>query len=111
MPGHDAVPIRRRREHAFPITYVVVAFAFTWTCWWPAALTARGLITLPLPLVLIGSRGPLVAALAVTALDGGRALRALLARVVDRPSASDASRPTAVEAATGSHRGDDGWYR
>jgi membrane protease YdiL (CAAX protease family) len=83
MPGEDAVPVRQRRKQAFPITYVVVAFAFTWTCWWLAALDERGLIALPVPLVLIGSLGPLVAALSVTARDGGRAaLHALLSRVV-----------------------------
>jgi hypothetical protein len=48
MPSH-AVPIRRRTEHVSPITYVVVTFAFTWTCWWLAALDARGLIALPVP--------------------------------------------------------------
>jgi membrane protease YdiL (CAAX protease family) len=83
MPGHGAGPIRRRREHASPIPFVIVTFAFTWTCWWLTALDARGLIALPMPLVLIGSLGPLVAALALTARSGGRAaLRALLTRVV-----------------------------
>jgi hypothetical protein len=83
MSGEDAVPVPQRREHVFPIRYVVVAFAFTWTCWGLAALDERGLISLPVPLVLIGSLGPLVAALSVTARDGGRAaLRALLGRVV-----------------------------
>ena len=83
MPGHGAGPIRSRRELVSPITFVVVTFAFTWTCWWLAGLDARGLIALPVPLVLIGSLGPVVAALAVTARSGGRpALRALLARVV-----------------------------
>jgi hypothetical protein len=82
MSGEDATPSRRRSEQAFPIAYVVVTFAFTWTCWWLAALDERGLIALPVPLVLIGSLGPLVAALSVTAVGGGRAaLRALLGRV------------------------------
>jgi membrane protease YdiL (CAAX protease family) len=83
MSGEDAVPVPQRGEHAFPTTFVVVAFGFTWTCWWLAALDERGLISLPVPLVLLGSFGPLVAALSVTARDGGRAaLRALLGRVV-----------------------------
>jgi len=40
MPGHGAGPIRRRREHASPIPFVIVTFAFTWTCWWLTALDA-----------------------------------------------------------------------
>ena len=37
---------------AFPVTYFVLAFAFTWALWVPAALEARGLISplsLPTP--------------------------------------------------------------
>ena len=82
MSGEDAVPVPQRGEQNFPTRYVVVTFAFTWTCWWLAAAEERGLIALPVPLVLIGSLGPLVAAVYVTARDGGRAaLRALLGRV------------------------------
>ncbi len=68
---------------AFPLKYFVVAFAFTWAFWWPAVLDERGLISLPIPVVLVGSFGPLVAAIAVTAQESGRAgLRTLLGRIV-----------------------------
>ena len=83
MSREDTASIRRRPEHAFPTRYVVGTFAFTWTCWWLAAADEHGVIALPVPLVLLGSVGPLVAALWATARDGGRAaLRALLGRTV-----------------------------
>jgi membrane protease YdiL (CAAX protease family) len=83
MSREDTASIRRRPEHAFPTRYVVGTFAFTWTCWWLAAADEHGVIALPVPLVLLGSAGPLVAALWATARDGGRAaLRALLGRTV-----------------------------
>jgi membrane protease YdiL (CAAX protease family) len=69
---------------AFPVTYFVLAFAFTWALWVPAALEARGLISpLPIPATFLGAFGPLVAAVVVTALESGRAgLRSLLDRIV-----------------------------
>jgi uncharacterized protein len=69
---------------AFPVTYFVLAFAFTWALWVPAALEARGLISpLPVPATFLGAFGPLVAAVVVTALESGRAgLRSLLDRIV-----------------------------
>lgn len=68
---------------AFPLTYFVLAFAFTWSFWWLAVLDERGLISLPIPAVFLGAFGPVVAAVAVTALEGGRAgIRSLLGRVV-----------------------------
>ncbi len=72
-----------RTAGAFPLKYIAVAFSFTWTFWWLAVLDERGLISLPIPVVLIGSFGPLVAAVAVTAQESGRAgLRTLLGRIV-----------------------------
>ena len=67
-----------------PLKYFVLAFVFTWALWVPAALEARGLISpLPIPAGFLGVFGPMVAALVVTALEGGRAgLRDLLGRVV-----------------------------
>jgi membrane protease YdiL (CAAX protease family) len=70
-------------KRAFPIGYFVLAFAFTWSFWWLAALEARGLIpSMPVPAVFLGAFGPMVAAVAMTAWGGGRAgLRSLLGRV------------------------------
>jgi uncharacterized protein len=67
-----------------PLKYFVLAFVFTWALWVPAALEARGLISpLPVPAGFLGVFGPMVAAIVVTALEGGRAgLRSLLGRVV-----------------------------
>jgi hypothetical protein len=61
-----------------------MAFAFTWALWWLAALEARGLISsLPIPAQGLGVLGPLVAAVVLTAREGGRArLRSLLGRIV-----------------------------
>jgi membrane protease YdiL (CAAX protease family) len=68
---------------AFPLTYFIIAFAFTGFFWTLAALGARGVIpTLP-GLTVIGTFGPLVAAVIVTAQESGRAgLRSLLGRIV-----------------------------
>ena len=58
---------------AFPLKYFVLAFAFTWALWVPAALEARGLIpSLPVPAQGLGVLGPLVAATILTAQEGGR---------------------------------------
>jgi membrane protease YdiL (CAAX protease family) len=63
--------------------YFVLALALTWVLWWPAALEARGLISLPIPAQPLGAFGPLVAAVIVTAQERGRAgLRALLGRIL-----------------------------
>jgi uncharacterized protein len=68
---------------AFPMTYFVLAFAFTWALWWPAALEARGLISVPIPAQPLGVLGPLVAAVVVTAQESGRpGLRSLLGRIL-----------------------------
>ncbi|HET7270746.1 MAG TPA: type II CAAX endopeptidase family protein [Rubrobacter sp.] len=74
----------RATTRAFPLKYFVLAFAFTWVLWVPAALEARGLISpLPVPATFLGAFGPLLAAVVVTAQEGGRAgLRSLLGRVV-----------------------------
>ena len=71
------------KGRAFPLGYFVLAFAFTWVFWWPAVLEARGLIPpLPVPALFLGAFGPMVAAVALTALEGGRAgLRSLVDRV------------------------------
>ena len=74
----------RATTSTFPLKYFALAFAFTWALWVPAALEARGLISsLPIPATFLGALGPMVAAMVVTAQEGGRAgLRDLLGRVV-----------------------------
>jgi membrane protease YdiL (CAAX protease family) len=67
----------------FPLKFFVIAFAFTWLFWGLAALGTRDLIpTLP-GLTVIGTFGPLVAAVIVAAQESGRAgVRLLLSRIV-----------------------------
>lgn len=68
---------------AFPLTYFIIALAFTWFFWTLAALGAREVIPALPGLVVIGTFGPLVAAVVVTARESGRAgLRSLLGRVL-----------------------------
>jgi membrane protease YdiL (CAAX protease family) len=68
---------------AFPLTYFVIAFAFTWFFWTLAALGARDLIPALPGLSVIGTFGPLVAAVIVTAQERGRAgVRSLLGRIL-----------------------------
>ncbi len=64
-------------------SFFVLAFAFTWFFWWLAVFEARGLISpLPVPAQALGAFGPLVAAVVLTAREGGRAeLRLLLRRI------------------------------
>jgi membrane protease YdiL (CAAX protease family) len=71
------------KGRAFPLGYFVLTFAFTWSFWWAAVLEARGSVPpLPVPALFLGAFGPMVAAVAMTALEGGRAgLRSLLGRV------------------------------
>ena len=70
-------------SRAFPLKYFVIAFAFAWFFWGLQLLGVRGVIpTLP-GLTGIATLGPLVAAVMVTAQEGGRVgLRSLLGRVV-----------------------------
>jgi len=84
MATTTATPSRITTTRTFPVKYFVLAFAFTWLFWVPAALEAQGLISqLPVPATFLGAFGPLVAAVVVTAQEGGRAgLRSLLSRVV-----------------------------
>jgi membrane protease YdiL (CAAX protease family) len=85
MEATTATPTTRTAtKSAFPLKFVLVAFVFTWVFWWLAVLEARGLISsLPVPAVFLGAFGPMVAAVAITAQEGGRAgLRSLLSRIV-----------------------------
>jgi membrane protease YdiL (CAAX protease family) len=68
---------------AFPLVYFVIAFAFTWFFWGLAALGAREVIPALPGVTVIGTFGPLVAAVIVTARESGRAgVRSMLSRVV-----------------------------
>jgi membrane protease YdiL (CAAX protease family) len=68
---------------AFPLTYFTIAFAFTWIFWTLAALGARDVIPPPPGVLVIGTFGPLVAAVVVTGQESGRAgLRSLLGRIL-----------------------------
>jgi membrane protease YdiL (CAAX protease family) len=84
MATTAATPSRTTTRGAFPLKFVLLTFSFTWTFWWLAVLEARGLIPqLPVPALFIGAFGPMVAAVAITAQESGRAgLRSLLGRVV-----------------------------
>ena len=68
---------------AFPLKYFVIAFAFTWFFWGLQLLGAQGAIPVLPGLTPIGTLGPLVAAVVMTAHEGGRTgVRSLLGRVV-----------------------------
>jgi uncharacterized protein len=63
--------------------YFAIAFAFTWFFWGLAALGARDVIPALPGLTVIGTFGPLVAAVVVTAQESGPAgLRSLLGRIL-----------------------------
>ncbi len=74
MEATAVPPSRTTATSAFPLKYIVIAFAFTWTFWLLAILEARGLISsLPVPALFLGAFGPMVAAVVLTAREGGRA--------------------------------------
>ena len=67
----------------FPLKFFVIAFAFTWIFWGLQVLGVRGVIPTVPGLTVIGTFGPLVAAVIITAQEYGReGLRSLLGRVV-----------------------------
>jgi membrane protease YdiL (CAAX protease family) len=89
MEATTATPSRTATRSAFPLRFVLVAFAFTWVFWWLAVLEARGMVSSPpMPALFLGAFGPMVAAVAITAQEGRRAglrslgLRSLLSWVV-----------------------------
>jgi uncharacterized protein len=69
---------------AFPLMYFVIAFAFTGFFWGLAAVGARDVIPALPGLIVIGTFGPLVAAVIVTAQESGRVggVRSLLGRIL-----------------------------
>ncbi len=84
MATTTATPSHTTTTRAFPLKFVLIAFAFTWAFWLLATLEARGLISsLPVPALFLGAFGPMLAAVVLTAQEDGRAgLRSLLSRVV-----------------------------
>ena len=71
------------RARAFPLMFFVIAFAFTWLFWGLAALGARDVVTALPGLTVIGTFGPLVAAVILTAQEsGGVGVRSLLGRIL-----------------------------
>ena len=73
----------RTATRAFPVTYFVFAFAFTWFFWGLGVLGERGFVPTLSGFTVIGTFGPMVAAVILTAREGGRAeVRSLLGRIV-----------------------------
>lgn len=68
---------------ALPLRFFALAFAFTWFFWGLGVLGERGVLPALPGFTVIGTFGPLVAAVVLTAREDGRdGLRSLLARVV-----------------------------
>ena len=73
----------RTTTAAFPLKYFVLAFAFTWFFWGLQLLVVRGVIHALPGLQVIGTLGPMVAAVTLTAQESGPVgVRSLLGRVV-----------------------------
>ena len=67
----------------FPLRFFALAFAFTWFFWGLGVLGERGVLPALPGFTVIGTFGPLVAAVVLTAHEDGRdGLRSLLGRVV-----------------------------
>ena len=62
--------------HRLPVTaFFLLAYAWTWLCWWSAYAVASGRISLPISrdtLATLGQFGPFAAAVIVTTIIGGR---------------------------------------
>lgn len=80
MAATTATP-SRTTTGVFPLKYFALTFAFTWFFWGLAVLGARGLIPELPGFMVIGTFGPMVAAVTLTARERGRAgVRSLLGR-------------------------------
>lgn len=85
---HAGRPVRRNgiraRLRAHPVVvYVVLAYAISWAVWVPMALERRGVVDVPWDSHFPGLVGPLLAALATSALvDGSAGVRDLAARML-----------------------------
>ncbi|WP_117199238.1 CPBP family intramembrane glutamic endopeptidase [Nocardiopsis sp. TNDT3] len=70
---HAEAPDRSRTTVTDPrglTAFLVIAFAFSWTAWWLGTRLLGGAD--PMPAVIVGSFGPMVAAAVVTAATQGR---------------------------------------
>lgn len=66
------------------VLYFIITYAISWAIWSPIVLTAQGLVKWKVPFVVyyLGSFGPMISALIMTAMtSGGTGLRRLLARL------------------------------
>ncbi|MFY7065366.1 CPBP family intramembrane glutamic endopeptidase [Nocardiopsis changdeensis] len=74
-PSADTAPVDAARTTAVEprglSAFLVIAFAFSWTAWWAGGLLLQG--GDPMPAVIAGGFGPMVAAVVVTAATQGRA--------------------------------------
>ncbi|HEU4729578.1 MAG TPA: CPBP family intramembrane glutamic endopeptidase [Kofleriaceae bacterium] len=71
--------VRRHRV----LCFLVITYAVTWGAWIPLAVTGRGVTIGFAPWYLLGLLGPLVGAVATTALvSGGPGLRDLISRMI-----------------------------
>jgi uncharacterized protein len=78
-----ATSSRTATMRAFPLKYFVVAFAFTWFFWGLQLLAVWDVIPKLPGLTVIGTVGPMVAAVVIASQESGRAgLRSLLSRIV-----------------------------
>src|SRR5437868_8896716 len=74
-PLHLAPMFARNEPIRLAILFVVLAFAISWMCWLPVAAADHGFGTASSAgslLVLLGTFGPFVAALAIISRTGGR---------------------------------------
>lgn len=87
-PTRAARPVPEPHPLRRVVTFVVLAYAFTWVLWIPVGLAARGALALPVPpvaLLFVGGFGPLVAAVAMTARhEGAAGVRALFGQLDPR---------------------------
>jgi uncharacterized protein len=83
MEMATAATSSRATTSAFPLKFFVTAFAFTWLFWGLQLLAVRDVMPALPGLTVIGTLGPLVAAVIVTAQESGRAgVRLMLGRIL-----------------------------
>lgn len=84
----DRKPVAPVTHLGFPRAYTLLTYGISWLVWLPSVLASAGMVSVPLPLelltgllIMVGAFGPLIAAIAVTARQEGRAgVSRLLAR-------------------------------